>query len=375
MDIIEHDLTPDELAARLAALRNGPFDDGVPPRPTTDAEFAELPVLDLAAVRAAVADQRIEDVAAVVERVATRYRYVRPFAASADALIDYLQNPEGRFMLGLREIDVMTRGFGRGELCYITGFAHSGKTQLFLTGLVNNRHRPVVLFTLDEPSELVLAKLVSLRKGWNFEWVEAEIKAENKDVIRQVRDVAATDFANLVVVDESLSLGQMADAMKEAEDFLQRKVDAVGIDYLDLLRDGDDTEGKSQAVKRWTKDHDVATICVHQGGKGESAKGQPITLATMRFGGHAEAIFVLGCRRKRDDESLDEWERTQHADTISVSVVKNKRPPSKRGEHDYLLDPESGLIHPRPEPAPTGVAAAVKVRQEARYGLQDEEMF
>lgn len=340
-DLIDHDLSAEELEARLSSLLQGRS--------------------SLAEVQAAMADHRIEDAAATVAAASDRYRYVRPFGASADALIDYLQNPEGRFMLGLREIDVMTRGFGRGELCYITGFAHSGKTQLFLTGLVNNRNRPVVLFTLDEPSELVLAKLVGIRKGWNFEWVEERIKAHDSDVIRQVKDVAATDFANLIVVDESLSLGQMADAMKEAEDFLQRPIDAVGIDFLDLLRDGEDTEGKSQALKRWTRDHDTAVICVHQGGKGESGKGQAITLSTMRFGGHAEAIFVLGCRRKRDDESLDPYERTQNADTISISVVKNKRPPSKRGEHDFYLDPESGIIRPIPEP-PRAIDTALAAR-------------
>lgn len=369
-ELINHDLTNEELAARLAAITSPTLDyiTGDGPEPA-----------NLEMVRAAVADRRIEDSAEANLVAVERYRYVRPFGASADALVDYLQNPEGRFMLGLREIDVMTRGFGRGELCYVTGFAHSGKTQLFLTGLVNNRHRPIVLFTLDEPSELVLAKLVSLVKGWNFEWVEERVKANDRDVIRELKDVAATDFANLIVVDESLSLAQMSDAMKEAEDYLGRKVDAVGIDYLDLLRDGEDTEGKSQAVKRWTKDHDVATICVHQGGKGESSKGQPITLATMRFGGHAEAIFVLGVRRKRDDESLDGYERAQHKDTVSISVVKNKRPPSKKGEHDFLLDPDSGIIRPIPERPPVGMAAALQARArrdgqcEGQRTIDDEE--
>lgn len=292
----------------------------------------------------AMAERRHEGVQAVIAEARDRYKYVVPFAQAADNLIDYLVNTEGRFMFGLREIDVMMRGVGKGELCFITGFSHSGKTQLFLQAIVNNRQRPVVLFTLDEPSELVLAKLVGLRENWNFEWVESRIKAQDKDVLRRVREIAAIDFKNLVVVDDIIGLAQMADALKEAEDYVGQEIAAVGIDYLTVLPDGEDVEGKAQSLKRWTKEVDLPVICLHQGGKGTAGKGEPITMTSMLHGGHAEAIFIIGCRRKRDCEAMDDWDRQAHAHTISVSVVKNKRPPSKRGEYDYYLDPNSGII-------------------------------
>lgn len=283
------------------------------------------------------------DVAEVIAQVNEKYHYVRPFASAADSLIEYLQNQHGRFMTGLRELDVMMRGIGRGELAYVTGFAFSGKTQFFLNAVTHNIDRRVVLFTLDEPSELVLAKLVGLREGWNFEWVEQRIKAQDQKVIRRVRDIAAIDFQNLLVIDTAHTLVQASDAMKEAEDYFGERIDAVGVDYLELW-EGDDVDSKSQALKRWTTEHEVPVLCIHQGGKGETGKGAPITMSSMRFGGHAEAIFIIGVRRKRDWEELDDFDRAQHINTVSISVVKNKRPPSKRGEHDYFLHPETGFI-------------------------------
>ena len=58
------------------------------------------------------------------------YQYVRPLADAAEDYLDMLLNDEGRWMFGIRPLDAMIRGTGRGELTFITGKAHSGKTQL-----------------------------------------------------------------------------------------------------------------------------------------------------------------------------------------------------------------------------------------------------
>lgn len=279
--------------------------------------------------------------------VSNDYRYVQPFSNTADTLIDYIQNSDGRLMFGLKEVDMMTRGFGPGELCYVTGFAHSGKTQLFLTAICNNLDRRIVLFTFDEPAELVLAKLVALSRGKSYEWIEQQIKEKNEQVIRQVREVAANEMKNLIVIDSSLSLGQMSEALREAEDYWGASVDGVGIDFLELLRSEEsEVEKKSQELKRWVMEENVPVLCLHQGSRGNAGKGQKLTMQSMKYGGEAEATFVIGVRRKKDDEGLDEWERNKHANTVSISVIKNKRPPSKKGERDFALDPETGLIRP-----------------------------
>lgn len=279
-----------------------------------------------------------------------RYRWIKDFREAAEGLIDYAQNPEGRFLLGLHEVDVMTRGFGRGELVYVTGRAHSGKTQVVLNALNANPDKRILYFTPDEVSELVLSKLVSIRHGVDAETLEQRIKDGDQYSIELVRKTATRDFPNLIVIDESLTLAQMHEAVNEAEDYWGERVDAVIIDFLELIPgDSEGEQGvvaKSQALKRWGKEIDAPVICLHQGKRSAGPRGQAQGMDGMRYGGDTEAIFVLEVFRKRDDESMDSWDRDRHANTVTINVAKNKRPPCKKGERDFYMDPSNGLVRP-----------------------------
>lgn len=334
-------LTEEEAAARAAAILRGesPIEVHQPGRASIEDAFAT--------VRADVqADTHAVELEVARQRTAS-YQYIRPFIEAAEGLIDVFQNTEGRYMFGLTEVDLLVRGVGRGELCYVTGFAHSGKTQVFLTSLLANDDRPILFFTLDETAELVLTKLVCMTHGLNAEELEAQVKAGNPTALEKVRSTARKDFAHLLVVDQAVGFEAMSRAFKEAEDYFGREIGAVGVDFLDLVPDeGSDVEKKSQALKRWTKDHDVPVICLHQGSRGNSGKGQELGLQAMKYAGEAEANFVIGVRRLRDQESLDSWERHYHQNTVNVSVIKNKRPPSKKGEVTFYLDPSTGLVRP-----------------------------
>ena len=279
-----------------------------------------------------------------------RYRWIKDFSEAAEGLIDYAQNPEGRFLLGLHDVDVMTRGFGRGELVYVTGRAHSGKTQVVLNAINANPDKRILYFTPDEVSELVLSKLVSIRHGVDAETLEQRIKDGDQYSIELVRKTATRDFPNLLVIDESLTLAQMHEAVNEAEDYWGARVDAVIIDFLELIPGDHEGEqgvvAKSQALKRWGKEIDAPVICLHQGKRSAGPRGQAQGMDGMRYGGDTEAIFVLEVFRKRDDESLDAWDRDRHANTVTINVAKNKRPPCKKGERDFYMDPNNGLVRP-----------------------------
>src|SRR5581483_8281431 len=270
-------LTEETLAQRLAALR--------------DEEHSEA---DAAAHAAAVSS----------------YRYVRPLTDAADSLIEYLQNTDGRVMLGLTEVDMLTRGFGPGELVYLVGFSHSGKTQLALTMVCNNRDRRFVLFTADEPAELVLTKLCCMRTGSNAERLEERVKNGDNEAIARVRRIAREDFKNLIIVDQSMSAKQMSDAISEAEDYWSAPVDAALIDYLELFAraEGVDVEQGSQHLKAWAMSHTFPTICIHQGSRGNSGGGQVLGMNAGKYGGEQEAIVLLGVRRQRDNDDLDALE-------------------------------------------------------------------
>lgn len=311
--------------------------------------------ISLDSVKQAIADRQHGEVRAAAEGAAARYRFVKPLTLAADGLIEYMTNPEGRFMLGMHDVDVMTRGFGNGELVYVTGHSHSGKTQVIANGIANNRDIPILMFTPDEPAELVLSKLVSIRRGINAEEVEREVKAGNREMVDMVRNVAAHDFANLVVIDEALSFEDMKTAYTEAVHMFGGRKPVVVVDFLEQLYgdDGNDgVAGKSLALKRWTKgaaneagEGSTPVICIHQRKRGtDGSRGKPAGMEGMRYGGENDAIFVLEVFRKREDDDLDPFERAQHQNTVTVNVCKNKRPPCKKGLVDLFMEPHTGRV-------------------------------
>lgn len=309
---------------------------------------AEEPsILSIDEIRDAIRERTHTEVVEIAEERAKNYRFIEPMTVAAEGLIEVAQNTEGRFMLGIRDIDSMTRGFGRGELIYFSGKSHSGKSQLLLQAVCNNPDKRILWITPDEVSEMVTAKLVAMHLGIPAEDVERRIKAMDTTTIAMVRRAAAHDFKNLLIVDDSMSLKAMDRALDEAEDWWGDTADLVVFDFLELL-DGDDdgasgVSQKSQRLKRWVKERNVPLACVHQASRTSSSRGTSAGMESMRYGGETEAIMVLVVYRKRDNESLDEWDRARHSHTLTVHLAKNKRS-SKLGEVDLFIDPNTGAI-------------------------------
>jgi hypothetical protein len=94
------------------------------------------------------------------------------------------------------------------------------------------------------------------------------------------------------------------------------------------------------------------TLALQQNSRSRGAPGEPITMLSMGFGGEKEATMILGVRRKKDLESAEATERAMHANTITLHLVKNKRPPGKvtpiEGV-DFEMVPSTGLIRPLQE--------------------------
>ena len=308
----------------------------------------EMPVLlSLTDIQSSIKERTEQEHLEAAESVERKYRYVRPLTTAAEGLLAYMSNEEGRLMTGIHELDVMTRGFGRGELVMVTGRAHSGKTQIVLNTIVNNPNKRIILFTPDEVSELVLSKLVSIKHGINAEDVERRVKSGDQVTIDLVKRTATHDFRNLIVIDESLTLRQCADALAEAQDYWGDEAEMVAFDYLELLPGDDGSDGvvgKAQAVKRWTKNANVPVMCLHQASRSSGNRGQAAGMNAMRYGGESEAIFVIEAYRKREDESMDDFDRRRHANTLSINLAKNKRPPSKVGMFDVFMDPATGSV-------------------------------
>ena len=300
------------------------------------------------------------DAATIAERIAllgkpeSKYRYVKPFSTTYEGIIGSLRSADHRFSLGIAPIDTLTRGFGPKELVFITGFAHSGKTQLVNTAILNNLDRKILFFSMDDPAEMILLKLTCMYAGIAADELERLIHQDDADAKATLRKAATDIFKNLIVVDDSLGLGNMDKAIEEAKDLWGCDPDLCVIDYLELMQGNatsDDAnsnvKSKSQALKKWVKGKTWPTVVLHQGTRSGSEPGKPITMTSMAYGGEQEGTIVIGVRRKKDDRDADTWVRATHEKTVTLHVVKNKRPPAKITKPDGVdlyMDPDTGVI-------------------------------
>jgi len=144
--------------------------------------------------------------------------------------------------------------------------------------LVNHHDNHAVIFSLDEPRELVLMKMFCLLKGRSSEDVEDAIKAGDKDTLSDLERAATQELSRVAIVDEAIHLDEMARVLDEARAWWGVDPNFCMIDYLELLPGGDSdaagVTGKAQAVKRWAKEQRVPLGLVHQSGRGSSPPGQ-----------------------------------------------------------------------------------------------------
>jgi len=274
-------------------------------------------------------------------------------SAVVDNLIGFIRNPAERWYLGFPEIDLATRGIGKGEVFLCVGRSHTGKSQVFLNSIVHNLTNDpaahIVIFSVDEPRELVVMKLFCLLQGRSSIEVEEAIKAGDKGMLADLERAATHELSRVAVVDESMTLESMSAAMDEARAWWGCEISFCMIDYLELLPGGEaDASGvtaKAQAVKRWAKMQRVPIGLVHQAGRTAGERGKPAGIHAGRYGGEQEAIFVMEVYRKKDRSDLTDWETEYHANSINMNLCKNKRT-ARLVDHTFYLDPQCGHVHP-----------------------------
>jgi len=234
----------------------------------------------------------------------------------------------------------------------VVGRSHTGKSQMLLNGIVSNLlNHPethVVIFSMDEPRELVAMKLFCLIHGRSSSDVEEAIKHGDEATLEALRTSAKAELSRVAIIDDAAGLPMMGEALDETREWWGCDPNFVMIDYLELLPGGEsDATGvtsKAQAIKRWAKEQRIPIGLVHQAGRGASQPGYSAGIYAGRYGGEQEAIFVVEVYRKKDRYGLSDWERRYHANSINLNVCKNKRT-ARLLDQTYYLDPEFGAIH------------------------------
>ena len=298
----------------------------------------------------------------------SEYRMYSPLSEAADSFVRWAQSPQERVHLGISRIDKELRGIAPGEIAMMLGFAHGGKTLLLLHALRNNRDKHIAMFIPDEPRQLVLTKLTCMHHGIDARELEARVAADDQEAIELLRRTAEEDFPNLAVFDQPLTSSDMERAYGEVCDVWGQVPELVVVDYLDLVEAGETVPDKATFLKGFGRRHDVPILVLHQTSRHAGADGAKLTMSSGSFGGEQQATSIIGVRRKKYQiahemneliEKLDRShsERAQdrleylrheqrvHEHTVTVSLLKNKRPAGQLVDDiDFELDPATGRL-------------------------------
>jgi replicative DNA helicase len=298
----------------------------------------------------------------------SEYRMYTPLSEAADSFVRWAQSPQERVHLGISRIDKELRGIAPGEIAMMLGFAHGGKTLLLLHALRNNRDKHIAMFIPDEPRQLVLTKLTCMHHGIDARELEARVAADDQEAIELLRRTAEEDFPNLAVFDQPLTSSDMERAYGEVCDVWGQVPELVVVDYLDLVEAGETVPDKATFLKGFGRRHDVPILVLHQTSRHAGADGAKLTMSSGSFGGEQQATSIIGVRRKKYQiahemheliEKLDRShsERAQdrleflrhearvHEHTVTVSLLKNKRPAGQLVDDiDFELDTATGRL-------------------------------
>lgn len=300
------------------------------------------------------------------------YKHFRPLREAADEFISWASTPEARVYTGINALDQAMRGTAPGELTLIQGFTHSGKTLLVTEMMLNNSHTPFVLFTPDETRPLVLTKLTSALHGVGAEELEQRIQADD-ETARQLLLDTAEQYGQLAIFDDSVSVVDMDNMFEEVAHAWGCRPRGVIFDYAELLEGPDDVKSKMTALKAWGKRKQTAMFVLHQTSRTSGSGGKKMQIDSGSYGGEQQATHVIGVRRKKymwlamismleekvanssNQKAIEDAQHKIHQittidlprdlDTVTVSLVKNKRPPCNLVDDlDYKIEQDTGRV-------------------------------
>lgn len=307
-----------------------------------------------------------------IEEEGAAYSHYRPLKEAADEYIAWAERPQDRVYTGIKSLDAAMRGTAPGEVTLIQGFTHSGKTLVATEIMMNNPDLSIALITPDETRPLVLTKLTAAHHGVDIRDVERRIQQDDVSA-RNLLLETAERYKNLAVFDGEATTLTMSRFLDEVEHATGSRPVATIFDYAALLGGHEDVKAKITALKSWGKREHQSMFVLHQASRTSGSAGRKMGIDSGEYGGEQQATHVIGVRRKKYahyaqiasleerianasnpsaieqmQNKIEELKRIhipKDENTVTVSLVKNKRPPCELvDDEDFLIDPNTGKL-------------------------------
>ncbi len=292
--------------------------------------------------------QAVDGVTAVLSKA--HYYYSNPIEAWQTRGID----------TGYRKLNFALDGWKRGNVYYILGLEHSGKTWVALNFAMNvcAAGGTAVFFSLEQdtsadedPQKTTLWERVLLSRAGipMVNYLKGNLDNRQYTRLLEVGDEIAG--WHLTMYDDRRTLPAMEAAVRTVA--RERTVDLVVIDYLKLIEQpgssyanrNQEIGGLTSKLKRMALDLEVPEIVPHQVGSKSIAARQSkrITLSDGYESGHIsqDADVVLGYNR----EELFNPE-TENPGVAEIDILKDRIGGGTGGVIDFIFNKRTGLLSP-----------------------------
>ena len=205
---------------------------------------------------------------------------------------------------GFKEIDYYTEGFTTVDLSVVAARPSVGKTSLALgmTFNIARRGHPVLLFSLEMDAKQIVSRFLALNSRMDL------LALRTGNIIDT--DAAAALHGLPILIDDTPGISIMELRTKARRASTHEKIEVIVVDYVQLIRTGEDDENRVQEIatitrnlKSLARELGVVVIGLSQLSRAAGDSGGEPKLSTLREGGSLEqdADIVLMLWRDREE--------------------------------------------------------------------------
>jgi len=234
---------------------------------------------------------------------------------------------------GFREVDYYTEGFTVGDLIVLAARPSVGKTSLGMSFNIARRGHPVLLFSLEMDAKQIVSRYLALNSRMDL------LALRTGNIIDT--DAAAALHGLPVFIDDTPGISIMELRTKARRASTHEKIEVIIVDYIQLIRTGEDDENRVQEIatitrnlKSLARELGVVVIGLSQLSRAAGDSGGEPKLSTLREGGSLEQDSDIVIMLWRDREETPAGAPR----LINGSVAKNRNGPT--GGFQLLFESE-----------------------------------
>lgn len=230
--------------------------------------------------------------------------------------------------MGLPSIDNKLK-FQKGQLGCILAPPGVGKTSMLIEIAANNSKdgKNTLMFSMDMSENVFIQKIIQYSTGYADDKIFNIFKENDKDQIKFIEEQIKLNFGNaFFCFKSSLSLKDIRGTIKHTEDRSGKKLDIIGVDYLELIISNfsEPTQASAESIQGLREiAHDgYGVICLLQPNKVSSTPTEPILSYNSAKGSSSIAqacTWILTCHRPGQSSTTPETDRY-----FSINCVKNR---------------------------------------------------